>query len=266
MSPAREPARSAAELRVVRRDRVTLTQSCAEALEEAIELGMYRPGGRLPSEAELAEKLAVSRPTLREALRLLEERGTIRRHHGRGTFVCERPPHEALNRNFGITSMIRAAGCEPSTRHGRVVPIMADADLAERLGLTPGDPLWQIERLRLADDRPIVFSIDSLPSYLVAPADLDALVSGKEQSLYHLLYERRGVAVHRGEAEFLPCRASAELPGLLQVKSGTALLCMRQVDFDQHGSAIVYSVDYHVPDWVTFKLERVGPGSATSEI
>ena len=101
---------------MVRRDRVTLTQSCAEALEEAIRLGTYRPGSRLPSEAELAEQLAVSRPTLRESLRLLEERGMISRRHGRGTFVRERPIQKELNRNFGITSMIRAAGYEPSAQ------------------------------------------------------------------------------------------------------------------------------------------------------
>ena len=113
MSPdAGEFRRGAPELRVVRRDRVTLTQSCAEALEEAIELGTYRPGSRFPSEAELAEQLSVSRPTPRESLRLLEERGMIIRRHGRGTFVRERPIRKELNRNFGITSMIRGRGLQ----------------------------------------------------------------------------------------------------------------------------------------------------------
>jgi GntR family transcriptional regulator len=265
--PARdEPSIPVSDLKVVRRDRVTLTQSCAEALEEAIGAGVYRPGSRLPSEAELAEQLSVSRPTLRESLRLLEERGMIRRRHGRGTFVRERPIQKELNRNFGITSMILAAGYKPGARNGATANIKADKELAERLGLKLGDPVWQIERVRLADERPVVFSIDSIPAQLIAREDLDQILSDADQSLYSLLHRVRGVVVSRGEAELVPCKATTELRGLLDVKPGTPLLCMRQVDFDQHGRAVVYSVEYHVADWVRFSVERLGPGIATTDM
>ena len=50
--------------------------------------GGYAPGDRLPSEIELSQQLGISRPTLREALRHLEEEGTIVRRHGVGTFVA----------------------------------------------------------------------------------------------------------------------------------------------------------------------------------
>jgi DNA-binding GntR family transcriptional regulator len=52
----------------------------------------------------------------------------------------------------------------------------------------------------------------------------------------------------------------------LDVKPGTPLLCIRQVDFDQHGRAVVYSVEYHVADWVLFSVERLGPGIATTDM
>lgn len=258
----RDTSGPVAGLQAVRRNRFTLTEACAEALEGAIEIGIYQPGGRLPSEAELAEQLAVSRPTLRESLRLLEERGRVRRYHGRGTFVSERPAQEALNRNFGITSMIRARGCEPSTRDGRVVRLSADRELVERLGLEQGDPVWRVERVRMADDHPVVFSIDSLPEYLSERYELDEIVSGREPSLYSLLGKCRNIAVQRGEAEVFALRATAELRSQLEVKLGVAILCVKQVDFDQHGTAVVYSVEYHVPDWASFRVERVGPGAA----
>lgn len=267
MNPAPgEPPRATREHRVVRRDRVTLTQSCAEALAAAIESGAYRPGARLPSEAELAAELAVSRPTLRESLRLLEERGMISRRHGQGTFVRERPIQKELNRNFGITSMIRAAGYTPSVRQSVVTATTADAELAERLAIGVGDPLWRVERVRLADDRPVVFSIDSVPGHLLARDDLDDVVSGEEQSLYSLLHKLRAIVIYRGEAELVPCRASAELRDRLEAKSAAPLLCIKQVDFDQRGRAVVYSVEYHVADWVRFSLERVGPGIATIDM
>jgi GntR family transcriptional regulator len=261
-SPRDEALQPTRKPRVVRRDRVTLTQSCAEALAEAIERGSYRPGGRLPSEAELAEQLAVSRPTLRESLRLLEERGMISRRHGQGTFVCERPIQKELNRNFGITSMIRAAGYTPSVRGCVVRSAAADSELAERLGVPAGDPVWLVERTRLADDRPVVFSTDALSGSLLAREDLDCVVSGEEQSLYALLHKLRGIVIYRGEAELVPCKASAELRACLEAKAGAPLLCIKQVDFDQRGRAVVYSVEHHVADWVRFSLERVGPGIA----
>ena len=258
--------KSARGPRVVRRNRVTLTQSCAEALEEAIEAGTYRPGSRLPSEAELAEQLAVSRPTLRESLRLLEERGMIMRRHGRGTFVRERPIQKELNRNFGITGMIRAAGYQPSVRGGMVTGVAADAEVAKRLAINVGDPVWHVERVRMADDRPVVFSIDTVPGPLLSQDDLDDVVSGDEQSLYSLLHRLREIIIYRGEAELIPCRASSELRERLEAKAGAPLLCIKQVDFDQRGRAVLYSVEYHVADWVRFSLERVGPGIATIDM
>ncbi|MFT4042617.1 MAG: GntR family transcriptional regulator [Gordonia sp. (in: high G+C Gram-positive bacteria)] len=61
----------------------------AARLEDAIRLGVIRPGARLPSEATLAEQLQVSPVTLREALALLRERDLIETRRGRsgGSFV-----------------------------------------------------------------------------------------------------------------------------------------------------------------------------------
>ena len=259
----RDRARGAAERApVVRRGRVTLTDSCVEALTQAIESGTYRPGSPLPSEPVLSEQLGVSRPTLREALRLLEERGLIARKHGKGTFVRERPILKELNQNFGITSMIRAAGYTPSTGYSEVISSTADADIATRLGLDEGAPVWQVERVRLADGRPVVFSIDYIAQGVLDRADIKALVEGKENSFYSVLNKKGGLTISRGDADLAPCKATPRLRSLLEVKQGAPLLCIRQVDFDQRGRPVVFSIEYHAADWVTFRLERFGPGSA----
>ena len=91
----------------VKSRRVSLPQSCADAIAAAITAGDYPPGAQLPAEAQMASNLGVSRATWRDALRQLEERGLIIRRHGRGTFVAKRPIRKDLNRNFGITAMIR---------------------------------------------------------------------------------------------------------------------------------------------------------------
>lgn len=71
---------------------VRLYESIARALEQAIEVGRYQPGGRLPSERELSDEFGVSRPVVREAIIVLELRGLVQRRHGSGVYVATRAP------------------------------------------------------------------------------------------------------------------------------------------------------------------------------
>lgn len=64
-----------------------LSVRIADRLAEMLAEGRFRPGDKLPSEPELAERLQVSRTTLREALRILSTRGLVEVRRGIGTFV-----------------------------------------------------------------------------------------------------------------------------------------------------------------------------------
>ncbi|MEO6471085.1 MAG: FCD domain-containing protein [Aeromicrobium sp.] len=68
-------------------------ESCVEQLATAIRLGVYEHGSMLPPERELAERLSVSRATLREAIAALRAAGFVTTHRGRGggTVVDFRP-------------------------------------------------------------------------------------------------------------------------------------------------------------------------------
>jgi GntR family transcriptional regulator len=245
----------------VRSHRVSLTQSCADAIAEAISAGAYPAGAQLPAEAQLAASLGVSRATLRDALRQLQDRGLIIRRQGQGTFVASRPIRKDLNRNFGITAMIRAGGYRPGTRDLEFRAEPADRDAAQALGLEAGAPVTVIERVRLADERPVVWSRDTISRDAFDTSDV-AELSGEDASLYGLLRKLGQVTVYRGVAELRPTAASASLAERLEVRRGAPLLCIKQTDFDGAGRAVLYSVEYHVSDWISFTLERVGPGAA----
>lgn len=249
----------------VKSGRVSLTQSCADAIASAIADGAYAPGAQLPAEAQMASNLGVSRATLRDGLRQLQDRGLIIRRHGRGTFVAKRPIHKDLNRNFGITAMIRSGGYRPGTRGLELRTEAADRELAQSLGLAPGDPVTVLERVRLADDRPVVWSKDAVPRRLLDVADAEAM-SGDDASLYELLYKLHQVTVYQGVAELSPKAASASLAKRLQIRRGAPLLYIKQVDYDGSGTAVLCSVEYHVSDWISFTLERVGPGAAVESL
>jgi len=218
------------------------------------------PGAQLPPEPELAAELGVSRATLREALRSLEDEGLVRRTRGAGTFVADRPRvANNLDANFGVTDAIRSSGMEPGTLHGSVRVEAASADEAERLDLEPGMDVVVVDRVRTADGRPVVLSRDILAAALTGedPALLDRL---ERTSVYEVLERELGVAIHHGLATFRPTRADGHLASRLDVSKGTLLLYISQVDYDDEGRAVLSSHEHHLADAFEFTVVRRGPG------
>jgi UTRA domain len=66
-------------------------------------------------------------------------------------------------------------------------------------------------------------------------------------------------------AGLTPVKATADLATALDVPRGGLLLCISQVDYDDTGKAVMYSIEHHLPDWVRFTVERIGPGSAIDD-
>ena len=66
-----------------------LSQSVIRQIEKLILRGILRPGERLPSERELSERLGVSRPSLRDAVSELQERGLLKARANSGIFVAD---------------------------------------------------------------------------------------------------------------------------------------------------------------------------------
>src|SRR5262245_44038360 len=142
--------------------------SVHDELRQGIDQGRFPPGTRLPSEPDLAAELQVSRATLREALRALEGEGLLRRRRGSGTYVAELPRvANSLDVNFGVTEAIRSAGMKAGIAQGRHWIEPASAGEAARLGLEPGQDVLVVERVRTAEERPVVLSRDIFPSDLV---------------------------------------------------------------------------------------------------
>src|SRR6185295_17178620 len=138
-----------------------LSFSVRDELAWRITSGAIPPGSRLPTEPQLAEDLGVSRATLREALRSLEEDGFVTRRRGAGTFATHRPRlHNNLDVNFGVTEAIRASGMKPGTVDTKVVIAPASPQEADALDIGSGEPVVTIERVRTADERRVVFSRD----------------------------------------------------------------------------------------------------------
>src|SRR5215208_6569649 len=173
-------------LRSAKSERKTLTEIALQELRQAILGGTFRPGSQLPTEAELCEMLGVSRTVVREALRVLEDDGLVVRRHGVGTFVRNQPIIKNLNFNFGITEMIESAGLKAGTSHLAFRKETADEEQSKQLSVPVGTPVITVERVRTADGRPVVYSLDTLTDDLIQRAHLDP-EQLRTKSIYSLL-------------------------------------------------------------------------------
>jgi len=231
-----------------------------DGLRRAILSGEFPPRSALPNEGRLGTRFAVSRATIREAVRGLVEEGYLIRRQGSGTYVTERPLlRNSLDVNFSYTAYLESLGVRATRRVLEVRRGAAGEEVADRLHLASTAPVVEVRRVRTADDRPAIFSIDVLPADVAGTADDEAFGG----SLYSFL-ARAGHPVAHGEAILAPAVADEALAAVLDVAAGTLLLHIDQVDVDVHGRRVMHSREWHVPSVIELRCFRRGPGMSTA--
>jgi GntR family transcriptional regulator len=245
-------------LKSARSERKTLTDVAQQELRQAITRGTYRPGSQLPTEAELCEMLSVSRTVVREALRVLEDDGLVARRHGVGTFVRNHPILKNLNFNFGITEMIESAGLTSGTSHLAIQKETADQEKARQLRVPVGTSLITVERVRTADGRPVVYSLDTLTESLLQRTEFDPqrLIN---ESIYNILQTSLGQVIEYGIARLLAVAAPEHVAEKLHLPPNALTLYIVQTDYSSADEPLVYSCEYHLPDAFDFIVWRRGP-------
>lgn len=245
-------------LKSARIEKKTLTEIAEQELRQAIARGTFRPGAQLPTESELCQMLGVSRTVVREALRVLEENGLVIRRHGVGTFVRDHPILKNLNFNFGITEMIESAGMTSGTSYLEIRSESADQEIAEQLRVPVGTQLVTVERVRTADGRPVVYSLDSFPESVLQQTDFDPQLL-RTHSMYNILQTALGQVIDYGIARLLPMSAPDFVTEKLELPQGALTLYIVQTDYSPDDEPLVYSREYHLPDAFDFIIWRRGP-------
>jgi GntR family transcriptional regulator len=218
-----------------------------------------RAGARLPSERELSTRWGVARMTLRHALDDLVAEGLVERRHGSGTYVAP----QAFARFLGLTSFtqdMHERGLAPSSRLLSFQGGPADAAVAAKLDLRPGERVMTFSRLRLGSGEPMAVETVWIPAALVpglAPADLDG-------SLYELLARRYGLVTGSASVTIEPVVPDAPTQDLLGIGDDQACLRLRMVDADTRGRAVMVADCTYRGD--RYKLSAHIAGAAFSSI
>ena len=207
-----------------------------QALTAAIDNGVFGPGVRLPGERALAAQLAVSRETLRRALRQLADEGVVRPSPQRGWYVTTNMISDPPNVLQSFTDMAHARGLTPTTRVLTSSQRPARLGEAERLAVAPASPVLELRRLRSLDDIPI--SVDHTVVALSRTPGL-AEVDLTDASLYGTLEDTCGVRVAHCSYSVSAHAADPATAELLRLDPGAPVLVGEEVTFDLAGVPIL---------------------------
>jgi GntR family transcriptional regulator len=209
-----------------------------EQLREILEgyIASLEPGTMLPSERVLADRFEVARMTVRNELERLAAAGIIYRLQGRGTFVAEaKIMHSETLSSF--TEDMRARGMEAGSAVLAQELVPATEIVASNLELAPAATVVLIERVRTADGEPMAIERAFLPAARFPGLER---VNVEGVSLYEVLRDRFGVAVHHADQRTSVVDLDADEAALLHVNVGLPAFLIQRVTRAADDSVIEY--------------------------
>lgn len=218
-----------------------------------LQLGL---GDKLPSEKTMAERFQVSRPTLREALKLLEQEAVIDAHQGKGRFVAAgaalsiaRP----ITKFESVSQMVASHGYTAQTHLLSFAMVPADAETAGKLDVAPGTALLRVERLRSSGGQALVYSVDWIPRRLFGPdRGQTPDWSGSIVALLAEIDHSPVASVANVKATLLP----AEVIALHDLDSFGPALLIEEICYAADGARVIYAKDYHRGSAFSFNFVR----------
>ncbi|WP_326692644.1 MULTISPECIES: GntR family transcriptional regulator [unclassified Streptomyces] len=237
------------QLSVDRASPVPLYFQLSQQLESAVERGQLAPGSLLGNEIELAGRLGLSRPTVRQAIQSLVDKGLLVRRRGIGTQVV----HSQVKRPMELSSLyddLEAAGQRPATRVLRQGTEEATAEVAVALAVPEGTEVRRVERLRLTHGEPMAYLCNHLPVDLLSLEQDELETTG----LYRLM-RGAGVTLHSARQTVGARVADAREGELLGEPEGAPVLTMQRTTYDDTGRPVEYGSHLYRASRYSFEFQ-----------
>lgn len=223
-----------------------------DEIKRDIASGKYKEKEKLPSEFQLAKLLGVSRATLREALRILEEDNVVTRRHGVGTFVNPKPIFSSgIEQLNSVTYMIEQSGKVPGSQYLTTEYLEPTDEERSKFAPKEINMLAKIERVRTADNQPVVFCIDKIPEGLIPLEHVH-----QEDSLFKLLEDYADKRVSYAVAYIEPISYHDRIYDVLDCDPEQSLLLLKQMHYTDDDEPVLYSANYFRPDMFSFHVLR----------
>lgn len=223
-----------------------LYEQIKQLILRALSDGEWQPGAAIPSEMELARRYQVSQGTVRKALDELVMDNILVRRQGKGTFVATHADDGTAYRFLRLMSL----SGEQEYPHSEFIAFSrgkADAQVASRLGVSPGSALAILRRVLTFSGAPVVYDDIRLPAALLKGVSIAMIEDhvnahkGTLYSLYEAQYQIRIIAAHERIRATL---ADAVVAPLLGVAVGAPLLAIERVAFTYKNQPVEWRMSY----------------------
>lgn len=223
-------------------------------MKRAIEEERYRAGEKMPSETELEKMYGVSRITIRKAIELLKNDGYVYVKQGLGTIVASASMYNS-NYVTSFTDGLRAAGYVPSAKDITISHALIPAAIANAMDVPEDRDMICVQRLQMADDKPIAIMSNYILPELVP--GLDEEDTAEFISLYRYLEEHYNIFINTSR-DFITARtADLSQAHLLQVPVGFPLIYVIRVSF-MDGKPVLGDMVYINAHMYEFSFNCVG--------
>lgn len=239
----------------LRPDKRPLALKVRDRLHDLLREQQFRAGDRIPSEESLGRTFGVSRATVREALKYLEEERIIVCRHGSGRYMAAAPGgmlDEEITRLQSVTEMAQTQGIEISTRVLDLRVEIPSEEIRTHLELNQTEKVIALERARLSDGQIVIYSLDIFPAHLLPGPPDPARFTG---SLLKLL-ESRGTRLQTSKTTIRAVLLDKALAASLGVDPAAPWILLEQINYDHSDRPVLYSRDYHNAEKFQFRVVR----------
>ncbi|MCS2158275.1 GntR family transcriptional regulator [Scandinavium sp. H11S7] len=222
----------------------------ADTLRERVQRGELKPGDALPTESALQEEFAVSRVTVRQALKQLTQEAIIESIQGSGSYVkAERVNYDI----YQLTSFYEKLADRNVETHSDVrvfEAIDACQEMAEKLQVAVGDKIWHVKRVRFIQQKPVTLEETWMPLALFPDLTWQVM----ENSKYHFIEAVKKMVIDRSEQEIVPVMPSEEAVKLLGLDPNQPILEKISRGYLDDGKVFEYSRNAFKSDDYKFTL------------
>lgn len=227
-------------------------QQIADHLRKEITDKVFEPGDKLPSEKRLCEYFDVSRITVRQALKSLENEGMIFKKQGLGAFVSDVNNVQQLVQLTDFSEDMRRAGYSSSSKLIRFKRVDPEPEVNPILELPPSSPLIRIDRVRIGNGIPVAFDITWLPgSYGQLLLDEDLT----NKTIYEILEDTYSIPISAGRYKFTATKADAYIAKHLKVDEGSPIFEIDRCSRTTAGKKVYYQKRYNNPKYISYEIE-----------
>ncbi len=223
-------------------------------LNKLIRDGDYEVGEFLPPEGDLEQMYDVSRTTIRKAVNMLVSEGYVEVKQGRGTKILDFNSTQKLNGVTSISETLRKKGMQVEAKSIYIDIVEATKRTAERLKVDEGTKLYRVQRIQLADGKPVAI-MENFIGTAFTP-NLDTKIN-EIHSLYAFLEEEYGLHIDYAKDVISAKSADFVESQMLDVRVGAALLTLRRVSYT-NGRPLTFDRIIIRADRYQFEIDMMG--------